>query len=293
MTEVAILSDHPCHLGEGPTYDGPSDTLWWFDILEKQLFETKVSAGETTVHTLPTMASALAYVDDAHQLVATADGLYLRDIATGRLQLHTRLEEDNGLTRSNDGRVHPCGALWIGTMGRRAEEGAGSIYHFFRGELTRLYGQITIPNAMCFSPDGRTGYFTDTHAGVLQRVALDPDTGLPTGEPSTLVDHRGGEGGLDGAVVDAEGCIWNARWGAGCIDRYSADGEHLLTIPVPASRPTCPMFVGRDLDRMIVTSAREGLDAAGLKRDAQAGQTFILDPGVRGLPEARVRVDRS
>lgn len=290
MTSVGILSDHSCHLGEGPTYDERSDTAWWFDILERRLFEAKVATGEVREHTLPAMASALAYVDDERQLVATADGLYLREVATGRLDLHLRLEDDDSRTRSNDGRVHPSGAFWIGTMGRRAEEGAGSIYHVFQGEVMRLYANITIPNAICFSPDGRIGYFTDTHEGLLHRVALDPETGRPLGEPSTLVDHRGGEGGLDGAVVDAEGCIWNARWGAGCIDRYSADGERLRTIAVPASRPTCPMFVGADLDRMIVTSAREGLDAAGLKRDAKAGQTFILDPGVRGLPQARARI---
>jgi len=293
MIEVGTLSDHSCHLGEGPTYDGSSDTAWWFDILERQLFEARIGSGEVRVHTLPAMGSALAYVDDDTQLLATADGLYLREIRTGRLSLHTRLEEDDGRTRSNDGRVHPCGALWIGTMGRRAEKGAGSIYHFFEGTLTKLYANITIPNAICFSPDGRTGYFTDTDAGLLQRVALDPDTGLPLGDPSTLVDHRGGEGGLDGAVTDAEGRIWNARWGAGAIDCYSAEGERLRTLSVPASRPTCPMFVDGNLDRLIVTSAREGLDAAGLKREPQAGRTFILDPGVRGLPEARVRIARS
>ena len=54
------------------------------------------------------------------------------------------------------------GALWIGTMGRKAEKGAGAIYHFGGGELRRLYASVSIPNAICFSPDGATAYFTDT-----------------------------------------------------------------------------------------------------------------------------------
>ena len=287
---IRVLSEHRCHLGEGPTYDPRTDTAWWFDILERKLFEAVVSTGETKIHDLPMMASELAIIDDDRQLVATADGLYVRDVASGRMELHTRLEDDNGTTRSNDGRVHSSGSLWIGTMGRRAEEGAGSIYWFREGELRRLYSRITIPNAISFSPDGGTGYFTDTHEGILYRVALDPLTGLPTGEPAALVDHRGGEGGLDGAVVDAEGRIWNARWGAGCIDVYSPEGDRLRTISVPATRPTCPIFVGSQLDRILLTSATEGMSEAERTADPQGGMTFLLDLPVRGQPEARVKV---
>ena len=89
---------------------------------------------------------------------------------TAVLTLHVALEADNAATRSNDGRVHPSGALWIGTMGRKAEKGAGAIYHFGGGELRRLYAGISIPNAICFSPDGATAYFTDTREAILYRV---------------------------------------------------------------------------------------------------------------------------
>ena len=291
MEEVPteIFHDHACHLGEGPAYEGATDTAWWFDILEKTLFEATIGARTVKTHLLPVMASEIASIDEKRQLVATATGLHERDRASGALELLQPLEEDNGATRSNDGRVHPCGALWIGTMGRKAEKGAGSIYWFFQGELRKLYGQITIPNAICFSKAGDVGYFCDTDEGLLKRVTLDPATGLPTGEPTTLYDHRGGKGGLDGAVVDAEGLIWNARWGAGCLDAYSPDGERVRSVRVPASRPTCPVFVGAALDRVLVTSAREGMDEAQRARDPLHGQTFLLDVGARGLPEPLVR----
>ena len=38
--------------------------------------------------------------------------------------------------------------LDCGTMGKKHEAGAGSIYRFFKGELLRLYSGITIPNAI-------------------------------------------------------------------------------------------------------------------------------------------------
>ena len=69
---------------------------------------------------------------------------------------------------------------------------------------------------------------------------IDPATGLPTGDPAPLFDHRGGVGGLDGAVVDAEGLIWNARWGGSCIDAYSPEGERVRTIRVPAQAAELP-----------------------------------------------------
>jgi sugar lactone lactonase YvrE len=58
------------------------------------------------------------------------------------------------------------GALWIGTMGKKCRKtGAGAIYHVARGTVTLLFPDITIPNAICFSPDGAAAYFTDTVTG--------------------------------------------------------------------------------------------------------------------------------
>jgi sugar lactone lactonase len=286
---IRILSERHCRLGEGCTYDPATDTAWWFDIIERTLFQADLASGAVTAHALPLMASVLAFIDDQRQLLATENGLYVRDIADGRLTLLAPLEAD-AATRSNDGRVHPCGALWIGTMGRRAEKGAGAIYRFYRGELLRLYANVTIPNAICFSPDGATAYFTDSREAILHRVAVDPANAMPTGDPETLYDHRGGAGILDGAVVDAEGLIWNARWGGSCIDVYTPEGERVRTIRVPATQPSCPAFVGRHFDRLLVTTAWEGMDEPARAADPHHGRTFILDVGARGRAEPRVRL---
>src|SRR5476649_680498 len=271
---TTILSDWHCRLGEGCTYDAATDTAWWFDILERTLFQADLASGAVTAHGLPVMASVLAFIDDQRQLLATDDGLYVRYIADGRLTLHTPLEADNAATRSNDGRVHASGALWVGTMGRNAEKGAGTIYHFHRGVLSLLYANVSIPNAMCFSPDGATAYFTDTSKAILHRVAIDPVTALPTGDPATLYDHRGGVGGLDGAVVDAAGLIWNARWGGSCIDAYTPEGARVRTIAMPAKQVTCPVFTGRKFDRLLVTSAWEGIDEQARASNPNHGRTF-------------------
>ncbi|WP_166308189.1 SMP-30/gluconolactonase/LRE family protein [Bradyrhizobium sp. 26S5] len=291
MEEVptSVLSAERCHLGEGPTYDASTDTAWWFDIRERRLFEHRFASGRTVIHNLPNMASALARIDGERQLVLTDDGLYVRQIANGRMELFAALEADNPATRSNDARVHPSGTFWLGTMGRQAEQGAGAIYALHRGRITQLYPDITIPNAICFSPHGDIGYFADTARNALYRVPLDAETGLPVGQPAVLIQHHG-TGGLDGAIVDADGLIWNARWGGGCVDIYDPLGKRLRSLRVPASQSSCPAFVGRDFSRVLVTSAWQDMDDAQRAADPGHGKTFLLDAAARGRAEPDVKL---
>ncbi|MCL6706098.1 SMP-30/gluconolactonase/LRE family protein [Pseudomonas sp. R2.Fl] len=274
-------------LGEGPTYDPASRTAWWFDIKGKVLHELHLPSGRKTVHDLPFMASALARIDAGRQLVASEEGLFIRDAATGALTLLTALEANKPGNRSNDGRVHQSGALWIGTMGKTAEDGAGAIYHVAGTTVTTLYPSLSIPNSICFSPDGATGYFTDSRANRLMTVPLDPKTGLPTGEPRMLVEGEGMDGDFDGSVCDADGFIWNARWGAAAVDRYDPSGRHVERYALPAKQVTCPAFIGDGLDRLLVTSARDGLDENATEAD---GQTFDLGITVKGRAEPDFRL---
>lgn len=272
----SVFDANPCTLGEGPTFDPDSNTVWWFDIIDRKLLEKDLETGATTTHSLPVMGSALAAIDAERQMLVCEDGLYIRNVADGALSLHTPLEADNKTTRSNDSRVHPCGAFWIGTMSKQGEPAAGSIYHYFRGEIRRIYSDITVSNAICFSADGATGYYSDTATGQIMRVDLDAATGLPSSEPVIFIDRRDDiAGSPDGAVVDAEGLLWNARWGGGCVAAFDASGACVETIGLPVANVTCPAFIGGG--KMIATSAMTHLDTRELAEQPLAGQTFLLD----------------
>lgn len=283
----SILSDTQLLLGEGPSFEPETGTIWWFNILGRELHALHLESGEHRVHPLPRMASVVARIDDARQLLAMEDGLYIRDRATGDLTLHAPLEADKPGNRSNDGRVHPSGALWIGTMGKKAEPEAGAIYHVARGQVTKIFDRIGITNGICFSPDGATGYFVDTKVNRYMKVAVDPATGLPAGEPQVFVDETGKPGGIDGAVCDAEGRVWNARWGEARLDCYAPDGTLLASYRTPASQPSCPAFFGPGLDRILVTTATEGMEAPG------PSEGVLLDMGlaVKGRAEPAYRAD--
>jgi sugar lactone lactonase len=285
--KISVFHDVPCQLGEGPGFDPLTGKAWWFDIVTGRLFEKPVRGGEVEIFQLGQMASALARVDERYQLIATETGLVLRDRQTGRLEMRQPIEADNPLTRSNDARVHPAGAFWIGTMGKKTEAGAGSIYWYRKGELRKLFSNITITNSICFSPDGGISYFADTGRNVIWRVDTDRETGLPVGEPVEFYRHHE-KGGVDGSVVDGDGNLWNACWGRSAIDVYAPSGERLYSIKMPVKQPSCPAFVSEETADMIVTTAYHEMSEAYRKTDPDAGKTYLLELTGKGRFDPRV-----
>jgi sugar lactone lactonase len=286
MTEtIAFSGETLCEatleLGEGPTFDPATGTAWWFNIKGKELHALHLESGRKTVHPLPFMGSVMAIIDPEQQLIASDQGLFIRNTQTGAFKAYATLEDKPG-NRSNDGRMHPSGSLWVSTMGRRAETGAGAIYHVAKGTVTKLYSNISIPNGICFSPDGSTGYFVDSAVNHIMKVALDPETGLPAGDASILSDQSGNPGDVDGSVCDADGLIWNARWGQGAVDVYTPDGTRIARYAVPATQSSCPAFIGAKADRLLVTSAWQDMDAEARAADPNAGKTFELGVSVKG-----------
>ncbi len=287
---VSILSATPCALGEGPSYDVRTDTLFWFDILGQKLHSHDFKSGKQSVSNLPFMASAIFSIDDHRQLILSEQGLYIRDRSTGALTFHTPVEIDNPLTRSNDARAHPCDAIWFGTMAKDESEGAGKFYHFYKGKLTVLIDRATIPNSICFSPKGDFAYYVDTPTHQMMRMPIDPQTALPTGKPELFYEHKGA-GWIDGSVCDADGNIWNARWGAGEIACISPEGKVLKTFSTPnATQSSCPAFIGKNADRMAVTTANKNMIASALAAAPDSGKTFIINAPFNGRVEPDVHI---
>jgi sugar lactone lactonase YvrE len=288
--EGSLIDDSQLVLGEGPSYDPISNRLVWFNILGKELHELDLETNEKRVHQLPFMASVYAVIDDKRQLLASEDGLFIRERDSGALELHVELESDKPNNRSNDGRIHPSGALWIGTMSKVAEKHAGAIYHVAKGVVTKLFDQISIPNGICFSPDGSRGYFIDTMTNHYMTVKLDAHTGLPVGKIELFLDQSDTGSGCDGAICDAEGYIWNARWGGSSILRYAPDGSIAAQYNVPPKQPTCPVFYGKDLSQIAFTSAFEHMDEATRAATEANGQTFNLGVTVKGIADAAYKL---
>ena len=275
-----VFDPRPSFLGEGPLWHPLRRELFWFDIIGKRMLSRKGDA--TREWTFDEHVSAAGWVDAETLLIASETGLWRFDIGSGGRTKLVDLEADRPDTRSNDGRADPWGGFWIGTMGKKAEAEAGSIYRFYRGELRKVAEKISISNAICFAPDRTCAYFADTLRQTVWRQPLDAE-GWPQGEGAVFLDLR--DQGLwpDGAVVDAEGGFWNAQWGAGRVARYLTDGTFDRALTLPAPHVSCPAFAA---GRLLVTTAREGLDEAALAAAPLSGQVFDLGPvaGARDEP---------
>ena len=285
---AAVFDDRPCGLGEGALWHPERAQLFWFDIIGGKLLSRR---GEARFEwEFAEMVSAAGWVDHDRLLIASESSLFLFDLETERAREVVPLEADNMETRSNDGRADLLGGFWIGTMGRNAEAEAGAIYRYFRGQLRRIYAGLTVPNAICFAPDGQTAYFTDSRSRQLMAQPLGPE-GWPEGAPRLLIDFTA-EGLIpDGAVTDADGNLWIAQWGAGRVAVHRPDGAFLRAIPVGARKTSCPALGGPGFDTLFVTTARGDYDAEELAADPLAGQVFAAPAGAVGRPEIRVRLD--
>lgn len=279
-----IFDKTVCALGEGPLWHPVRGSLFWFDILGSRLFERSEAMVEPKIWQFDEHVSAAGWIDAETLLVASETALFQFRLLDGKRVDLVPLEADNPLTRSNDGRADPWGGFWIGTMGKQAEDGAGAIYRFYGGRLTKLIDGITISNSICFSPDRACAYYTDTPTQKIMKLALD-EYGWPVGAPVVLVDVS--PNNPDGSVVDQNGNLWNAQWGASRVACYDPSGAMIDQQQFETLQISCPAFGGADLSTLYATSAAVGLEPEDL---VNAGMTWAAQVNAKGQKEYQVKL---
>ena len=152
---MTILDPRICLLGEGALWHPLRRQFFWFDIINGHLLSQDRTGPR--LWRFPEMVSAAGWVSEDVLLIAGERDLFLFDLETEEVEALVDLEADKPGNRSNDGRADRQGGFWIGTMAKEGPEqkGAGAIYRFYKGELRLLFPGISIPNAICFSPDGK------------------------------------------------------------------------------------------------------------------------------------------
>jgi len=294
---ATLLVDAGCTLGEGILWDAKRSALFWTDIENAQLWMAVTATGETHSWRLPERVGALAIGRSGRVLLGFEKRLCLVDVDTSaRVPLNIRqlaaVEPAVPQTRVNDGRTDRNGNFVFGTL-NEAEDKAriGSFYQYsIRHGLRRLdLGSVAIPNSICFSPDGRTMYYCDSLDRRIMQCDYDADSAHVT-NIREFVRFADEEGLPDGSVVDADGSLWNAAWGAGQVRRYTATGAVDMVIDVPAQNPTCPAFGSDGYRHLYVTSSRQEMTSEQLSRTPHAGGVYHCHfDDVVGLPDELFR----
>ena len=283
QVEVAVRGAD--RLGECPLWDERQGMLWWVDSRWPAVKRLDPATGAVMMLVLPEIVGSIALREAGGMLAATKRGLHFLDPASGALAPVVDPETALPGNRFNDGRCDRAGRFWAGTMSDVNRTPVGSLYRFDADlRATKLRNAIVVPNSLAFSPDGRTMYFADTWRNTIWCYDYDPDSGAATRE-RVFVDA--GKGRPDGSCVDAEGCLWNADYGASRLVRYTPAGKVDRTVDLPVTIPTCCCFGGEDLGTLYVTTATQRLTPEALAQQPLAGSLLALRPGVKGLPESR------
>jgi L-arabinonolactonase len=288
---IELVTDSRCRLGEAPVWSQRSRRLYWLDIgLPTRLFSWLLGSRGASVWTLSQLATGLALSREDELILVSESGISIFEPSKHGL-LRTMVTPPFSMEniRFNDCGCDQSGRLWTGTMMNDFLACARDSASTASGKLlcvdTDLSCRIVdagfgCPNTFVWSPDGRTLYTADSATGSLYSYEYEPETG-EIAKPAVF--NNSPELGVpDGSAMDAEGCLWNARWGAGCVARFTPKGRLSDLVRLPADLVTSCAFGGPGLGTLFVTSARMNLSSEDLHRQPQAGGVFAFKPRVPG-----------
>lgn len=254
-------------LGEGPVWCKEKNCLYYLDIICKKLHTVDWESKKTATKTLPQMTGCIALRKNGELIYAMEDGIYSEQFAL----LHQK-EEIAG-SRFNDGKPAPTGDFFVGTI---KKEGGGKLYRL--GEkLDAVIDDVRISNGLDWSIDERTMYYCDTITQTV--VAYDFNLGKISNKRSVITVPES-MGSPDGLCIDMDGMLWIALWGGSQVIRVNPQtGDINDKIKLPVSKVSCPVFAGKNLDELVVTTASVDTD---LEKEPLAGCTFIIKVNTRG-----------
>jgi xylono-1,5-lactonase len=287
MTETRMALALEAQLGEGLHWDANTQHLWGVDIHGMHLWCWDLtSTAPQTWQLAQRVCWVLPTVQADKLLLGLQGGFTLADSADPtRFEWLHQPFLDNPALRLNDAKADATGAVWAGSLNNEDESQAqGCLYRLGpAGDLAVVDTGYTVANGPAINADSTLMLHTDSSRRTIYAFDLDAPAGKLANKRVWKVFAEV-EGYPDGMCFDAEGCVWVAHWGAGCISRFAPSGQLLRRIAIPATNVTNVCFAGPRLDRLFVTTARMGLSDAALQLQPNAGGLFeVLAPGEKGL----------
>lgn len=286
LLKAELVLDCRNHHGEGILWNPEDGCVWWTDIQGCRLWSLNPETGASRNIDMPDRVCCFAPRAAGGFVVAFPKAISICGPNMKGWTQIAEFEPGNPNTRMNDGRTDRQGRLIVGGMNEVTGQADTSVVKIdASGNVATLIENVSCANSTCFSEDGRTMYFADTPERTLRAYDYNPESGK-IGNMRKLAD-LGKEPGLpDGSCVDAEGGVWNAEWEGRRVVRISPEGVIDRVIDVPAWKPTCCAFGGKDLDTLYITTSRLLSDEKALAREPRAGGLYAVKPGMRGIVDS-------
>ena len=258
---------------EGPTCDAEGN-LYFTDQPTDRILKWSVG-GQLSTFLQPAGRANGMYFAPGGELVACADEkTALWSIARdGAVTVLLDTYADRRLNGPNDVWVRPDGALYFTDPFYQREwwthaampQGGQHVYFLSadRQQLVRVVTDLTQPNGIIGTPDGKTLFVSDIAGKQTWRYAISPDGSL---SGKTLVVEQGS----DGMTLDDEGHLYLTGDGVMVFD---ASGRQIEQIRIPGEKWTANVsFWGSNRQTLFIT-ASTGLYAIEMRvRGANAAK---------------------
>lgn len=270
-------------LGEGAIWHPGQEALMWVDITEGRVFMYKPGEGMVKNIELESMVGTVVPATKDYLAVAAQETGITGIKEDGTTEMLTGFPKDaESNVRFNDGKCDPEGRLWVGTMHKQAQQGAGKLYMLEDDSLHVKESGVTISNGIVWDTDIQVMYYIDTPQQSVYAYDYDRETGEISNR-RVVIEIPEESGSPDGMAIDAEGKLWIAHWGGHGVYRWDPEnGELLQKIEVPAPNVTSCAFGGKDLETLYITTAKEGLSEEQLAEFPLSGSLFVKDTGIKG-----------
>ena len=266
--------------GEAATWSPDEQALYWCDV------------NRFLIHRLDAEERVSSWFFD--QPVTLGSRLILWTPCNDRRREHGFQLGQWPTARLNDGRAAPNSDFWIGTMannvGPNGEPGDAPFGHGVLhrlqpgGRVTEIKRELGISNTVCWSPDRKTFYFGDSQQNTIWAYDYDEASGEISGERPFFSGFDRGE--PDGSAIDAEGRLWNCRFGGGCVVCVTPDGKIDQVLEMPARNITTCAFGGADLKTLYITTAA----MLTAESDRLAGSLFAYAADAPGLESFKAKL---
>lgn len=242
---------------EGPVWD-PAGFLYVSDEEQNKIYKVSLDGQKTTVIALGD-PDGNTY-DQQHRLIDCASVLraIIRVTPDGQYTILADRFEGKKFNSPNDAVLGPDGALYFTdptldlVAGEKQELSFQGVFRLdTAGKVTLLTKELSQPNGLAFSPDGKNFYVDDSQQRNIRAYDFQPDGTLTNGRIFGEEPGGKGDGVPDGIKVDRKGNLYVT--GPGGVWVWDAKGVHLGTILMP-EQPANLAWGGKDLHTLYITA---------------------------------------